>query len=165
MLSTRAKVIIAIGAVGLFLAILWVAAWAPGKETVVVDPAWSGTMVVQTKAVQVDYDGRGARCVSDEVYTPGHFEVRVTNSAEMPLVCDVAVQAAQVSGYMAGDPAWLQVGPAMAIPRQLTGDIPVRVALPANVTNGQYALDLVLSKGQQVGSVLVVFEVQKKVAA
>lgn len=165
MLSTRAKVMIAFGAVGLFLAILWVAAWAPEKETGVVEPAWSGTMVVQTKVVEVDYDGRGARCVSDEVYTPGHFEIRVTNSAEMPLVCDVAVQAAQASGYRAGDPSWLRVGPAMAIPRQMTGGIPVRVALPGNVVDGQYALNLVVSKGQQSGSVMVVLEVQRKVSA
>lgn len=165
MMSTRAKVLVAAGALVAFVAILWVAAYNSGAETKVVAPEWSGTMVVQTTGVQVDYDGRATRCVSDDVFMPGHFEVRVTNGGEVPLVCDVVVQEAQVSGYRAGDPSWLRVAPVPAIARQMTGTIPVRALLPSDVPDGEYVLRLLVSKGQQVGTVMVVFDVQRKVPA
>jgi len=122
---------------------------------------WEGTMSTSTDNVLVTYDGRAIRCVANETMYSRHFVVVVTNYADMSLTCDVNVREAAPEGCYPGDVSWLKVAPTPAIPSQKSASIPILVKLPTTVSDGKYALEVVISKGSQSLTFPVVFDVKK----
>lgn len=123
---------------------------------------WVGTMSVSTDNVLVVYDGRSVRCTANEVTTPSHFMVRVTNYADQSLTCDVVVRETNLLGSHTGDVSWLRLPAIPTVAPQKAGSIPIGVDLPANLPDGQYTLEIVVSKASQVFTCPVVFSVDRE---
>jgi len=167
----RLKKVAVIGAIVLVaVGLLWLGFSGGGSggktdDKTPTEVRWMGTMSVSTDNVLVTYDGRTVRCTANEITAPSHFIIRVTNYADQSLTCDVVVEEANLGGYYAGDVSWLQLPVIPTIAPQKTGSIPIGVDLPAHLLAGQYALEIIVSKGSQVFTCPVMFNVKWKESA
>jgi hypothetical protein len=163
---TVKKVAIVGGILIVVLFILWLALSGGGGDGTTDNKTppevkWEGTMATSTDNVLVTYNGRVVRCMANETMYPRHFVVVVTNYADMSLTCDVNVREAAPEGCYPGEVSWLKIAPTPAILAQKSGSIPIMVKLPTTVRDGKYALEVVISKGDQSLTFPVIFDVKK----